>query len=268
MSSIDVKIITSPSQRGKSTIANAVTSSNEVVELMVVEDFARIENKIEPGTYVKFLQYNTQEEPNKKRIKLHRKTKIFTIKPFDVDATIEQHFFNAPHAPIDEALNMQSNKRVSLKGIAQNISPVKEGPSSRRNELVLKDPQTSSSIRCKLWGKFADSSIASGTLIDIHNVEVSHFESMTTINTTPESTVNELTRPPTRDYIITGFDIDSEPTQIVTTTDLMFNISADLLQKLADNDISTLTDKLPLACTIQLDLKTNTVIGITPKFQR
>ncbi|XP_038062754.1 uncharacterized protein LOC119733239 [Patiria miniata] len=265
MSSIDIKILTSPTPKGHSMIAHGITSKNHIVELLIFDDLDRLQSKLTPGKYLKITQYNVTEETNKTKIKLHQKSKIFTTNSFPTDNSIEESFFNAPQTNIDEAKTMPINRRISLEGQAKTVSPTKLGDMWRRKEVQLIDPLTTTSIRCKLWGPHTDKDITEGSMVRITNVEVSMYENVTSVNTTPESLIQEIDTPvDTKVYEITGFDADGDPAQIITDNDITMNITLAKLEALAEDDLPNFQDRLPLSCIITLELATKTVVSIMP----
>ena len=64
--SINVKILNNLIPRGKTLVCNAITSTSVIVELIIVEDDERLQNKISKDAYLKILQYSkTEEDKNK-----------------------------------------------------------------------------------------------------------------------------------------------------------------------------------------------------------
>ena len=65
-----------------------------------------------------------------------------------------------------------------------------KGPSWRRKDIDIYDPQTNSTIKCNLWGNLADQDIQSEVYATISNLETNVFKSALTVNTTQETTVS------------------------------------------------------------------------------
>ncbi|XP_033642771.1 uncharacterized protein LOC117302906 [Asterias rubens] len=169
-----------------------------------------------------------------------------------------------PTSSIADAHLMSPNKRISVQGLATTVSPVKVGDNWSRKEIQLKDPRTSQSIRCKLWGNATDLPVNEGTMFTISNLEVAQYHNVTSTNSTAQTAITEIEMPAeNREYIIQGFDTESNPPQIITQDDVTLNINIEQLVQLAPrHQIDELQGALPLTVELVVDLGTLTVIDI------
>jgi hypothetical protein len=73
------------------------------------------------------------------------------------------------------------------------VSPVKEGPSWRRRDVTVKDPNTTSTIRLKLWNADADATeLEVDETYTAKNLVTATYKGMVSLNSTMETVVSKV----------------------------------------------------------------------------
>ncbi|XP_038073306.1 uncharacterized protein LOC119741570 [Patiria miniata] len=268
MSTITIKVLSRNAYPKKFDHAlQVVTSDNKLFELFLPEDQT---HKLEQGKFYKLVGCNAfiVKSTNKHAFKLTHKTRIFYTAPFPIAQEVEDSFFHAKKVTIPEAVALPKDTRVSMRGVIEAVSPVKEGPSYSLQSLDLVDNTRNKKITVNLWGRNSEVQIPpSGTEVTVENLLTDSYQDRVVLKATQETTflTEEAPAATAKTVTFVAFIEDSNNITFLDDLDIEYYSTAELLcNTLAIQQPAEAHQHLPLTVNIELQTVTgkNTITSM------